>query len=127
MPDPKFYDLSKRERQIMDVVFRKQSATVSDVLEDLPNPPSYSAVRALMRILEEKGYLRHHKDAARYVYTPVTKPQKAMSAALKLLLKTYCNNSVETAVAAIIDIEGSRLTDEEYDRLLLLIQKSKGR
>src|SRR3712207_242967 len=106
-------DLSRRERQIMDVVYRLERATASEVLERLPDPPSYSAVRTLLRILEEKGHLRHEQDGPRYVYLPTVPRDSAKESALRHVLRTFFDNSAEAAVAALLDIRGDGLSDAE--------------
>ncbi len=114
--------LSRRERQIMDVVHRLGSATVSDVLKDLPDPPSYSAVRATMRLLEERGHLKHKQDGPRYVYFPTQSRDKARRSALRHLLQTFFDDSTEHAVAALLDMSAQELSDERLDRLTQLIE-----
>ena len=116
--------LSRRERQIMDVIYRLGRATAAEVLERLPNPPSYSAVRAMLRVLEEKGHVRHEQDGQRYVYLPTVAREKARKSALAHLVKTFFDGSVERAVTALLD-SGGRLTDDEYDRLARLIKRAR--
>lgn len=117
--------LSRRERQIMDVVYERGQATVADVLDALPDPPSYSAVRALMRILEEKGHLRHHQDGPRYVFSPTLSRDKARRSAITQVVRTFFNGSVEQAVAALIDMPQSRLSQDDLARLSRLIDKAR--
>lgn len=117
--------LSRRERQIMDVLFRLGEATVADVLEGLPDPPSYSAVRALLRILEEKGQITHIQDGPRYVYRPTVAPEKASRSALRHVLRTFFDGSAEQAVAALLDEAGDDLSDAELDRLASLIAQAR--
>ncbi len=114
--------LSRRERQIMDVVHRLGSATVSDVLKDLPDPPSYSAVRATMGLLEERGHLKHKQDGPRYVYFPTQSRDKVRRSALRHLLQTFFDGSAEHAVAALLDMSAQELSDEKLDRLTQLIE-----
>jgi predicted transcriptional regulator len=109
--------LSRRERQIMDVVYARSPASVADVLAALPDPPSYSAVRALMNILERKGHLRHKAEGARYVYVAARPRGAAARGALKRLLRTFFDGSPEKAVAALLDAADTKLTDEALDRL----------
>ena len=109
----------------MDVVYRLKKATVQEVLDQLPDPPSYSAVRALMRLLEEKGHLTHVADGNRYVYSPTQPKEKASKTALKHLLDTFFDNSVETAVAALLDVKSKEMSDEEFKRLRKLIDKAR--
>jgi predicted transcriptional regulator len=117
--------LSRRERQIMDIVYGQGQATAAEVMERLPDPPSYSAVRAMLRLLEEKGYLKHEQDGMRYVYLPTLSREKARRSALKQLVQTFFDGSTEEAVAAILDMSGSKLSDTELDRLSELIEKAR--
>ena len=121
------HDLSRRERQIMDVVYRKGCASVADVLNNLADPPSYSAVRAMMRILEEKKHLRHEKAGARYIYMPTHPRQNAGEAALERVFQTFFDNSVEKTVAALLNVSDTMLSDEESNRLAKLIEQTKER
>jgi len=116
--------LSRREREIMDIIYEMNEATVLQVLERLPAPPSYSAVRALLRVLEQKGHISHRQDGPRYVFAPVFPREKARRSALRHLLKTFFDNSTEDVVAALLDISDEGLTAEEYGRLLDLINKA---
>ena len=109
-------DLSRRERQIMDVLFAMGKATVNDVLERIPDPPSYSAVRATMRVLEEKGHVEHLQDGPRYLYRPVVPQESARSAALKHLVRTFFGGSAELAAAALLGVN-RRLTEADLRRL----------
>src|SRR5687768_12245385 len=117
MARPAHDPLSRRERQIMDVVYRLGRATAAEVLEALPDPPSYSAVRALLRVLEEKGHLRHEQDGPRYVFLPTVPRDKARRSALRRLVQTFFEGSTAQAVAALLGEPGARLTDEDLDRL----------
>lgn len=117
--------LSRRERQIMDSVYRRGAATAAEILEDLPEPPSYSTVRALLRVLEEKGHLRHGQDGPRYVFTATTPRDSARRAALRHLLSTFFEDSAEEAVATLIDVSRPRLTQEDLSRLSALIDQAK--
>jgi predicted transcriptional regulator len=117
--------LSRRERQIMEIVYQLGAATAADVLERLPDPPSYSAVRAMMRILEEKGHLTHGHDGPRYVYSPVVPRAAARQSALRSLVKTFFDGSATQAVAALLDMSESRLSRDEADQLARLIDKAK--
>ncbi|MFQ5526162.1 MAG: BlaI/MecI/CopY family transcriptional regulator [Thermoanaerobaculia bacterium] len=118
--------LSRRERQIMDVVYALGRANVAEVRERLPDPPSYSSVRALMRILEEKGHLRHEQEGPRYVFLPTVPAEAARESALRHLLKTFFEDSAEGAVAALLELRESELSEEEYERLAELIDKARG-
>ena len=117
--------LSRRERQIMDVVYRMGKASVSDVLERLPDPPSYSAVRALMRILEEKGHLKHEQDGPRYLYWPTVPRDAVKSDALSHLVRTFFGGSAEAAVAALLELPENGLSEDELDRLSRLIDEAR--
>ncbi len=117
--------LSRRERQIMDVIYARGRATVAEVLEQLPDPPTYSAVRALLRILEEKGHLSHEQDGPRYVFVPTVPAEKARESALRHLLRTFFDGSAEGAVAALLDLEASELSTEEFERLAERIERAR--
>jgi BlaI family transcriptional regulator, penicillinase repressor len=117
--------LSRRERQIMDVLFRDRQATAAEVLAALPDPPSYSAVRAMLRILETKGHVRHVADGTRYVYQPTLTRERASRPALAGVLETFFDGSTEKAVAALLDLSPGRLSDEELDRLSQLIDQAR--
>src|SRR3954465_14900574 len=98
--------LSRRERQIMDVIYRRGRATAAEVLEDMPDPPGYSAVRAMLRLLEEKGHVRHEQDGPRYVYMPTVNRDRARKSAMKHLVRTFFDGSTEDAVAALLQNDG---------------------
>ena len=115
--------LSRRERQIMDIVYRRGHVSVADVLKDLPDPPSYSTVRALLRILEEKGYLTHKKDGKRYIYRPTQPRHIAGRSALKQIFQTFFDKSIEKTVMTLIS--DADLSDEELDRLSQRIEQAK--
>ena len=117
--------LSRRERQIMDVLYQKGRATALEVQESLPDPPSYSAVRALLRILEDKGHVRHEQDGPRYVFTPKTPRDKARRSAIRHVMETFFEDSPEQAVAALLDVSSSKLSEEELDRLARLIENAR--
>ena len=118
-------DLGRRERQIMDVVYRLGRATAAEVLAGLPDPPSYSAVRGMLRLLESKGYLRHEQDGARYVYLPTTERDEARRSALTHLLRTFFDGSRENAVAALLDLDDQPLDPAEYTRLKSLLEQAR--
>lgn len=120
-------DLSRRERQIMDVLFRQGQATVSDVQAAMPDPPSYSAVRAMLRILEEKGHARHEQDGPRYIYKPVVARERAKRSAMRHLLHTFFEGSHEQAVAALLDEASTSLSEDELERLARLIDSRRTR
>ena len=127
MPPAERVILSRRERQIMDIVYRLKRATVQQVLDELSDPPSYSAIRALMRLLEEKGHLTHVAEGNRYVYAPTQAKEKASKSALRHLLDTFFDNSVETAVAAMLDVKSKEMTNDDLDRLQQLINDARRR
>jgi BlaI family transcriptional regulator, penicillinase repressor len=117
--------LSRRERQIIDILYRRGRATAAEVMEDLPGDSSYSTVRTQLRVLEEKGHVRHEQDGQRYVYSPAVPRGTVRRSALKHLVETFYEGSVEQAVAALLGGEGSRLTDEQLDRIEELIKKAR--
>lgn len=124
MPDPR-QQLSRRERQIMDVIYRLGSATAQDVQAHLPDPPSYSAVRALLRVLEDKGHVKHREDGPRYVYVPTVSREAARTSALKQMIGTFFNGSAAAAAAALLDLPDRDLSDDELDRLEALIERAR--
>ena len=117
--------LSRRERQIMDVIYRLGQATAQDVVDHLSDPPSYSAVRGLLRILEEKGHVKHRQDGPRYVYHPTIPRDKARESALKQLVRTFFQDSPEEAVASLLDMSAAKLSDEDLNRLAELIERAR--
>ena len=117
--------LSRRERQIMDIVYTRSQASVGEVLEDMADPPSYSSVRALMRILEEKGHLRHRPQGVKYVYTPTRPRHAAAKSAVRQMLSTFFDDSASKAVAALLDVSDARLTKEELNRMRKLIDGAR--
>src|SRR5688500_2402698 len=116
------HTLSRRERQIMDVLYQRGKATAAEVQEGLPDPPSYSAVRALLRILEDKGHVRHEQDGPRYVFMPKLARDRARRSAVRHLMETFFDGSPEQAVAALLDVSSSKLSQKELDRLAQLIE-----
>jgi predicted transcriptional regulator len=117
--------LSRRERQIMDIAWRRGQVTIREVLEELPDPPSYSAVRALVRVLEEKGHLRHAEDGPRYVYKPTQARDRVRASALAHLVDTFFGGSAAEAVAALLEREGGPLTAAELDELEAKIEQAR--
>src|SRR5512137_2186710 len=117
--------LSRRERQIMDILFRRGKATAAEVHSDMADRPSYSAVRAHLRTLEEKGHVCHQAEDLRYVYLPTMNPERARRNALQHLLETFFEGSPTRAVAALLDGRSIRLSKDELDRLSALIEKAK--
>jgi BlaI family transcriptional regulator, penicillinase repressor len=118
--------LSRRERQIMDIVYEAREATAQQILERLPSPPSYSAVRALLRVLEQKGHLLHRQDGPRYVYAPRLAKDKARKSALAHLKQTFFDGSTTDVVAALLDLSEADLSEEDYRALTELIDKARG-
>ena len=117
--------LTRRERQIMDILFRRGRATAAEVMAELPGDPSYSTVRTQLRVLEEKGHVRHEEDGQRYVYLPAVPRRAARKSALKHLVETFFDGSAEKTVAALLGGEGARLSDEELQRISALIDKAR--
>jgi predicted transcriptional regulator len=117
--------LSRRERQIMDVLHAKGQATAAEVLATLPSPPGYSAVRALLRILEKKGHVRHRAEGGRYVYGPRTSPQTARRSALRRVVSTFFQGSVAQTMAALLETADAELSDTELIQLQQLIKKAR--
>ena len=117
--------LSRRERQIMDVLHQRRRATAADVLAGLPDPPGYSAVRALLRILEEKGHVKHRRDGARYVFLPRASRETARRSALKRVVSTFFQGSVTQTVAALLETADTRLSDSELHDLQQTIAQAR--
>ena len=117
--------LSRRERQIMDILYRQGKASTSEVRELMADAPSYSAVRAMLRVLEEKGHVRHQAEGLKYVYVPTVARDKAKRTAVKHVMETFFNGSPEQIVAALLDVASTRLTREELDRMSQLIEDAK--
>ena len=125
MVQPVHTNLSRRERQIMDALFQRGRATAADILEAIPSPPSYSAVRAMLRVLEEKGHVRHEKDGPRYVFIPTVARERAKKSAIQHMMNTFFEGSASQTVAALLDVSARRLTDEELDRMETLIDQAR--
>ncbi len=117
--------LSRRERQIMDIIYQRRQATAAEVMEHLPDPPSYSAVRALLRVLEEKGHVRHKQDGPRYVFYPTVSRDRARQSALKQVVGTFFEDSTGQAVATLLDMSAKEMSDVELDRLAELIEQAR--
>jgi predicted transcriptional regulator len=117
--------LSRRERQIMDILYRQGKASASDVRTLMDDAPGYSAVRAMLRILEEKGHVRHQAEGLKYVYVPTVARDKAKRTAVKHVMETFFNGSPEQIMAALLDVASTRLTREELDRMSQLIEDAK--
>jgi predicted transcriptional regulator len=117
--------LTRREREIMDILHRRGRATAHDVLADLAAPPSYSAVRTLLRLLEERGHIRHVQDGPRYVYLPTVARRDAQRSAVAHLVYTFFDGSIEDAVATLVESSKPKLSAEELDRIASLVAKAK--
>jgi len=117
--------LSRRERQIMDILYQRAKASASEVRESMEDAPSYSAVRAMLRILEQKGHVKHRAEGLKYVYVPVLGRDKAKRSAVKHLLDTFFSNSPEQVMAALLDVSSKHLTRDELDRMAEMIEKAK--
>jgi predicted transcriptional regulator len=125
MKSPATPALTRREREIMDIVYRRGRATAHEVLSDLAEPPSYSAVRALLRLLEERGHVKHSQDGTRYVYSPAVTRGDARKSALAHVVRTFFAGSVEQAVATLVESSRSKLSREELERLSDVIDRAK--
>jgi len=117
--------LSRRERQIMEILYQRGKASASEVRELMEGAPSYSAVRAMLRVLEEKGHVKHVAEGLKYVYVPTVGRDKAKRSAVKHVLDTFFNGSPEQIVAALLDVSATRLTRDELDRMAEMIEKAK--
>jgi len=117
--------LSRRERQIMEIVYELGRATAAEVRAHLPDPPSYSAVRAMLRILEDKGHIVHEQDGPRYVFLPTVPREEASETALRRLVRTFFGGSSEGAMAALLDLEGDRLDENALQRLAEMIEEAR--
>lgn len=125
MTKPSPTTLTRREREIMDILYRRSRATAAEVLEDMDSPPTYSAVRALLRILEEEGHVKHVQDGPRYIYMPAVARTDARKSALSHLVSTFFEGSVEQAMVALVESSKAKLSKEELERLSQLIEKAK--
>lgn len=125
MPQPVLQNLGRRERQIVEAVYRLGRATVNNVLAELPNPPSYSAVRAMLGKLENKGYLKHEQDGPRYVYVPAIPTDKARRHALRHMVNTFFDGSAERAVLALIQLADTKVPGDVLERLSDQIREAR--
>jgi len=125
MSDETPSSLSRRERQIMDAIYRLGRASVTDVMENIPDPPGYSAVRAMLGILENKGHLTHEQEGAKYVYLPVVARERARKTALKSLVQTFFDGSSREAIAALLEMPEAKFSKGELDALQELIDRAK--
>jgi len=117
--------LSRRERQILEILYERGKASAAEVRQAMPDAPGYSAVRALLRVLEEKGHVRHEEQGPKYVYLPVVARNKARRSAVKHVMDTFFAGSPEQIVAALLDVSAARLTREELDRMAAMIEQAK--
>jgi predicted transcriptional regulator len=125
MAKPSYTHFSRRERQIMDIIYRHGQATAAEVRQALPDPPSYSTVRALLRVLEEKGHLHHESQGPRYVFGPTLPREQVRRLALKQLVQTFFDGATEQAVVALLDRSAFKLSNAELDHLAQLIEQAK--
>jgi predicted transcriptional regulator len=125
MPKLTHIDLTRRESQIMEILYRRRRGTVEEIRAELPDAPSPSSVRKLLDIMIDRALLAREYDGPRYVYFPAAKPEDASRSALKQLLRTFFNNSPGSAMAALLDISSSKLSDEEYRRLSSLLKRTR--
>ncbi len=116
---------SRREKEMMDIIYRREQASAVEVMDDMADPPSYSAVRATLRVLENKGHLTHVDDGTRYVYKPTVDRDQASRRALNDMMKTFFDDSAEKVVAALLDTRGSQLSSEDLDSLKTLVEKAR--
>ena len=117
--------LSRRERQIMDIIYRKGTASAAEIQKNLPSAPGYSAVRALLRVLEDKGYLKHKKDGQRYLFYPVIRKSTVRKSALSHVVSTFFDGSIEQAVSTLLDVSKDELTEDQLDRMMRAIEKAR--
>jgi predicted transcriptional regulator len=127
MPPVDLSDITKREREILDILFARGKASAAEVLDDLRDPPSYSAVRTLLHRLEQKGFVAHVEDKRTYIYAPVMARDEARENAITHLLKTFFNNSTESAVAALLTRRGKKPSAQELERVKKLVEDARKR
>jgi predicted transcriptional regulator len=125
MPDALLTRLSRRERQIMDILYRRGRASAAEVMQELPGEPSYSTVRTQLRVLEAKGHVRHEEAGLRYIYLPAVPRRAARRSALRHLVNTFFDGSAEKLVSALLGGEGSRVSDDELERIAALVAKAR--
>jgi BlaI family transcriptional regulator, penicillinase repressor len=118
-------NLSRRERQIMDILYQRGRATAAEIHQSLPDAPTYSAVRAKLRVLEEKGHVRHEEQALKYVYVPTVARDTARRSAMRHMVSTFFEGSVEQAVAALLDLSSANLSKQDLDRISRLVEEAK--
>lgn len=122
---PPLSALTRRESQIMEILFRRGQATAAEVLSEMPDAPSYSTARKLLEILEEKGYVRHAQEGPRYVYSPLVAADDARNSALEQMVRTFFQGSIGSAVTALLELQGPQISDEELDRIAKLAEQAK--
>ncbi len=125
MKTPPHHELSRRERQIIDILYTQGRGTAAEVQAALPDPPSYSAVRAMLRILEEKGHVKHVQDGPRYIYLPTIARDNAKRSAMRHMLQTFFDGSAEQAISALLDDASTQMSDVELDRLARMISEAR--
>ena len=118
-------ELSRRERQIMEILYQRGKASASEVRDAMPDAPTYSTIRALLRVLEGKGHIEHANEGLKYVYAPLIKRDKAKRSAVKHLVETFFQNSPEQVVAALLDVSAKRLTNDELNRMAAMIERAR--
>ena len=121
----KHQTLSRRERQIRDILYQRGRASASEILQAMPDPPTYSAVRAKLRVLEVKGHIRHEEAALRYVYLPIVARDTARKSALRHMVSTFFQGSVEDAVAALLDLSSAKMSDQDLDRIAHMVDEAR--
>lgn len=124
-PKKTSHDLGRRERQILDVIYRLGEGSVADVLAQMTDPPAYDSVRTMIRLLESKGFLKHRREGTKYVYRPTQSQESASRSALSHLMKTFFQGSAAETMAAVFDMASNDLTDQDIDRLEQLIEQAK--
>jgi predicted transcriptional regulator len=117
--------LSRRERQIMDILYQRGKSSASEVREAMPDAPGYSAVRAMLRVLEDKGHVKHKSEGLRYVYLPIVARDKAKRSAVRHLVDTFFSDEPAEVVAALLDVSSTKMTREELDRMAEMIEQAK--
>jgi BlaI family penicillinase repressor len=125
LKERKLLELSRRERQVMDLIFARGQATAQEIHTALPDAPSYSTVRSILKILEDKRLLRHREQGRRYLYLPTVAPERARRTALRHLMRTFFDDSAEGVVSALLDMSAADLSDEDFDRLTEIVERAR--
>jgi BlaI family penicillinase repressor len=125
MSDPQQLHLSRRERQVMDVIYRRGQATALDVIEEIPDPPTYSAVRAILAVLEKKGHVKHKREGVKYIFAPTRSRERAAQSALTKVLQTFFDGSAEKVIAALLNPSEKKPSREDLERMTKLIEDAK--